>query len=133
MLLELPVEVIEHDAGLDAAGAARGVEIEQPIEKAGAVDDEARIDRLAALRRAATARRYRYPRIPRNRQGRLRRLHRPRHHDARRHDLVARRIGCISTPAERIEQHVGRTPDLPLQPFRHTRMRHCDHIRPSAA
>ena len=56
MLFELAVEVVEHDAGLDHAGAVFDVEREDAVQVLGEVDDDAVIDGLAALRGAAAAR-----------------------------------------------------------------------------
>jgi len=54
--LELAIEVIEHDAGLDHAAPACHIEIEDAIEIFRAVDHEGMVDGLAALRRSAAAR-----------------------------------------------------------------------------
>ena len=57
MLFELPVEVVEHDARLDHAGAVLDVERDDAVQVFGEIDDDAVIDGLAALRGAAAARR----------------------------------------------------------------------------
>ena len=57
MRAQLPVEIVEHDAGLDHAGALLDIEREDAVEMFGEVDDDAAIDGLAALRGAAAARR----------------------------------------------------------------------------
>ena len=57
MLLELAVEVIEHDARLDDAAVVFDVERDDAVQMLGKIDDDAVIDSLAALRRAAAARR----------------------------------------------------------------------------
>src|SRR5262245_29830027 len=49
MGFELAVEIVEHDAGLDADPAAGDVEIENFIEMPGAVDDDRMIHRLPGL------------------------------------------------------------------------------------
>ena len=56
MFFELPVEVVEHDARLDHAGAVLDVERDDAVQMFGKVDDDAVIDGLAALRGAAAAR-----------------------------------------------------------------------------
>src|SRR5204863_245787 len=55
--LQLPIEVVEHDAWLDHASAVLRVKRNQAVEVFGNVDDDTVIDGLAALRRAAAARR----------------------------------------------------------------------------
>ena len=54
--LELAVQFVEHDARLDHAAAAGGVDLDQAVEIFRAVDDQREIDRLPALRGAAAAR-----------------------------------------------------------------------------
>ena len=47
---ELAVEIVEHDAGLDAAASAGHIEIEHAIEMLRAVDHQRIVDRLSGLR-----------------------------------------------------------------------------------
>src|SRR5258705_11315402 len=49
MRLELAVELVEHDAGLDDAAAAGDVDLDHIVEIPGAVDDQRGVDGLAAL------------------------------------------------------------------------------------
>ena len=55
--LELPVELVEHDAGLDRAACALSTSsVDDAVQVLGAVDDQRVVDGLAALRGAAAAR-----------------------------------------------------------------------------
>jgi hypothetical protein len=49
MWLELPIQIVEHDAGLDPDATPRHIEIENPVEMHRAVDDDSFIDCLAGL------------------------------------------------------------------------------------
>jgi hypothetical protein len=51
------VQIIEHDAGLDAGPALLDVHLEQAIEILRRIDDESRADGLSRLRRAAATHR----------------------------------------------------------------------------
>src|SRR5579862_2672308 len=55
---KLPVEVVEHDAGLDCAASALDVEIENAREIFGAIDHQRGPDGLPGLRGAAAARQH---------------------------------------------------------------------------
>ena len=83
VLPELAVEVVEHDAGLDHAGAVLDVEREDPVQVLGEVDDDAVIDGLAALRGAAAARGDDPPVVAGDRERPQRLVHGPGHHHAR--------------------------------------------------
>ena len=54
--LELPVEVVEHDARLDCANAVGNVERNDAVEVFGDIDDDAIVDGLATLRGSAATR-----------------------------------------------------------------------------
>ena len=56
VLLQLPVEVVQDDAGLNRTRASCDIEVQNTCEVLGAIDDETRIDGLAALRGAAAPR-----------------------------------------------------------------------------
>ena len=56
---ELRVQLVEHDARLDARPALRDVHFEHAVEVLRRVDLKAGADRLAGLRRAAAAHRQR--------------------------------------------------------------------------
>ena len=109
--LELTVEVVEHDAGLDDAGSIFDIERQDAVQVLGRVDDEAAVDGLAALRRAAAARRDRDAFVARDRERGERLLGRARDDHPERHDLVKRGIGRIAPAVEGVEQDAAR--DLP--------------------
>ena len=108
MLLELAVEVVEHDPRFDHAGAVLEVERDDAVQVLGEIDDDAVIDGLAALRGAAAARRDDPPGVAGNGQRPQRLVHGFRHHHARGHDLVERRVGRIAAAVEGIEEHIAR-------------------------
>lgn len=68
MRLELPVEIVEHDARLDHAGAVLDVERQDAVQIFREIDYDAVIDGLAALRSATATRRHDSPVVPRDRQ-----------------------------------------------------------------
>ena len=111
VLFELPVEVVEHDAGLDHARAVLDVERDDAVEVFGEVDDDAVIDGLAALRGAAAARRDDPPVVAGDRERPQRLVHGPGDHDPGGHDLIERGVGGIAAAVERVEEDVAR--DLP--------------------
>src|SRR5579863_5705210 len=53
MLFQLPVEVVQYDTGFDGDLAHPDIQRQDPVEIFGAIDDQARIDGLAALAGAA--------------------------------------------------------------------------------
>ncbi len=103
---KLPVEFVEHDAGLHRAAPAGDVEIEDAVEVLRAVHHQRWADGLAALRGAAAARQHRHPLRTRNRNGPIGLLDGPRRHHADRHDLVVRSVGRVAAAGEPIETHV---------------------------
>ncbi len=107
VLLELAVEVVEHDAGLDHAGAALDVERQDAVQVLREIDHEAVIDGLAALRGAAAARGDLQPVVAGDRQRPQRLVHGPGHDHAGRHDLVERGVGGVAAAAEAVEQDVA--------------------------
>ena len=108
MLLQLPVEVVEHDSGFDHASAVFSVERDDAVEMLGEVDDDAVIDGLAALRRAAAARGDFAAGIARDRKRPQRLVDAARDHDAGRHDLVERGVGGVAAAVEGIEKDAAR-------------------------
>ena len=104
MLLELAVEVVEHDAGLDHAGPVFDVEREDAVQVLGEIDDDAVVDGLAALRGAAAARRDDPSVVAGDRQRAQRLVHGTGDHDAERHDLVERGVGGVAAAVEGVEQ-----------------------------
>ena len=100
VLPELPVEVVEHDAGFDHTSAVGNVERDNPVQVFGEIDDDAFIDRLSALRGAAAARGDDPPVVAGDRERPQRLVHRSRHHHAERHDLVERGVGRVTAAVE---------------------------------
>ena len=98
--LELPVEIVEHDAGLDRAAGALDVEVEDPREIFRAIDDQRFADGLPGLRRSAAARQHRRALAARNRYRPIGFFNGARRHHADRHDLVVRRIGGVAAARE---------------------------------
>src|SRR5437660_5362643 len=107
MLLELPVEIIEHDARLDYAAVVRNVERDDAVEMLRQIDDDAVIHGLTALRGAAAAWRDHLPGIAADRQRPQSFIHGPGNHHSRRHDLIKRGIGRIAAAVKRIEQNLA--------------------------
>ena len=106
MRLELAVELVEHDAGLDRAARALDVEIEDAGEVFGAVDDQRGADGLPGLRGAAAARQHRDALGPGNSYRSFGFFYRARGDDADRHDLVMRGVGRITAAGEAVELHL---------------------------
>ena len=107
VLLELAVEIVEHDAGLDHAGTVLDIEREDPVQVFGEVDDDPFIDGLAALRGAAAARGDDSARILGDGERQQRLVHGPGDHHAKGHDLVERGVGRIAAAIEGVEEHVA--------------------------
>jgi len=104
--LELAVEVVEHDTGLDRAARAFEVEIENAGQIFGAIHHQRFADGLPGLRGSAAARQHAgafatgYSYRPFGFFYRARRDH------ADRHDLVMRGVGGITAAAEAVESHI---------------------------
>ena len=64
VLAERRVQLVEHDARLDARPLLVGIDLEDPVQVLRGVEHDARSDRLAGLRRAAASRRDRHA-VPR--------------------------------------------------------------------
>ena len=107
MLFELAVEVVEHDAGLDHAGAVLDVEREDPVQVFGEIDDDAVVDRLAALRSAAAARGDDQAVVAGDRKRAQRLVDGAGDHDPERHDLVERGVGGVAAAVEGVEKDVA--------------------------
>ena len=107
VLFQLPVEIVEHDAGLDHARPILDIEREDAAQVFREVDNNAVIDGLAALRGAAAARRDDPPVVPGNGERPQGLVHGARHDHALGHDLVERCIGRVAAAAEAIEQHLA--------------------------
>ncbi len=105
--LQLPVQFIEHDAGLDDATSVVDIELQHLVEMFGAIDDQRRVDGLPALRGAAAARRDGNALLPRDRNRPIGFVYRARRHHAHRHDLIVRGVGGIAAAGEAIEPDVA--------------------------
>ncbi len=108
MLLELTVQVVEHDSGFDHAAAVLDIQRKDAIKVFREIDDDAVIDGLAALRGTAAARGNDAAVISRDGQRPQRLFHGAWNHDPCGHDLVERRIGGVAAAVERIEEHIAR-------------------------
>ncbi len=86
--LDLPVELIHHDAGLDDDFTGIKIGLDDAVQVLGEVDDQRAADRLAGLRRPAAARQNGHPFLPRNRQRGCNIIHPLGHDDADGLDLV---------------------------------------------
>ena len=104
---QLPVEIVEHDAGLHHAGAVDLVDLDQLLEVLAEVHDQRAPDRLAGLRGAAAARQHGHALLARDRQRRAHVVVGARDHHAQRLDLVVRGVGGVAPAAEAIEQHLA--------------------------
>ena len=104
--LELPVEIVEHDAGLDRAARALDVEIEDAGEIFGAIDHQRFADRLPGLRGAAAARQHGDAFGAGNADRPFGFFYRARGDHADRHDLVMRGVGRVAAAGEAVELHV---------------------------
>ena len=114
--LQLRVQLVEHDARLDARPALGDVHLEDAVEVLRGVDDEAGADRLAGLRRAAAARRDRDAVAA----GDLDRpddvLARARDDDAERLDLIDAGVGGIERARDGIESDFAFDRALKVEP-----------------
>ena len=99
---EHPVQLVEHEAGLDPAAPVLDVELEQAVHVARAVDDEPAVDGLAALRGAAAAAGDRHAELARGGQARAHVVGVARAGDRERHHLVDRRVGRVAAALERV-------------------------------
>ena len=104
---QLPVELVEHDAGLHDAGAVDLVDLDQLLQVLAEIDHQRTADRLAGLRGAAAARQQRHALLARNRQRRAHVVVGARHHHAQRLDLVVRRVRGVAPAREAVEQHLA--------------------------
>ncbi len=105
--LEEVVELIEHQARLDAGLAAVRVERENPVEVLADVDDDRLADRLSALRGAAAAGKHRNLLLGGDLDDAGHVLFGPGHDNADRLDLVDRGVGAVTAAAESVEQHLA--------------------------
>jgi len=106
--LECAIEFVQHDARFDQAAAVRGVDCDDPVEIAGAIEDHRAVDGLAGLRSAAAARRHWHAFGPANGERPLGVGCRSWSDRAERHDLVVRGVGGVAPARERVEAHIAR-------------------------
>ena len=107
MFFELAVEIVEHDAGFDHAGAIFDIQREDAIQVFGKVDDNSHIDGLAALRGTAAARGDNSAGVPRYGQCPQRFVDGPGDDHAKRHHLVERGVGRVAATVEGVEEDVA--------------------------
>jgi hypothetical protein len=107
MLLELAVEIIEHDTRLDHAAVVCDIERDDAVQMLREIDDDPVIHGLAALRGATAAWRDHLPGVTADRQRPQGLIHVPGNHHSRRHDLIKRGIGRIAAAVKRIEQNLA--------------------------
>ncbi len=108
MGFELPVEIVEDNAGLDHAAPAGDIEFQQAIEILRAIDHERFIDRLPALRCSAPARENADALGPCERDSAFGLRDRARQNETERHDLVVRGVGRVTAAAKGIEVNLAR-------------------------
>ncbi len=111
--LELAVQVIEHDAGLDRAALLADVDFVDLRQILRAVDDQRLVDGLTGLRGAATSRQHADPLRARKCKRALGFCDRARRDHAKWRHLVVRGVCRIAPAAEAVEHHVAG--DLGLQ------------------
>ena len=107
MRLELAIEIVEHDAGLDRATRALDVEIEDAGEVFGTIHHQRFADRLPGLRSSAAARQHADAFGTGNADRPLGFLDRARGDHADRHDLVMRGVGRVTAAGETVELHLA--------------------------
>ena len=104
---QVGVEIVEHDAGLDARPAFVGVDLEDAIQVLRRVEHQAGADRLAGLRRAAAARRDRRAVLRRQFHHARHVLGRAWHDHADRLDLVDAGVGRVQRARDAIESDLA--------------------------
>ena len=105
MWLKLPVQFVEHDAGLDRATRALDVELEDAREISGTVDDQRLADRLPGLRGTTPARQHADALGASYGDGAFGLFDAARGDHADGHDLVVRGVGGVAAAAEAVELH----------------------------
>ena len=105
--LQIRVQPVEDDAGLDPDRPPGHIEIVDPGEILAVIDDDRLAHGLTALRTARAARQYRDVRIRGDLKRRERVVSATRHDDAERVDLVDRRIRGVAGAGKRVEQHLA--------------------------
>ena len=124
--LQEPVEIVEDDARLDHRATARDVQLQELVEMLRRVDDQAGIDRLAALRRAAAAHGQRQPLLAAGVERRRHVVAGAGDDHAGGHDLVDRGVGGVTPAVEAVEIYVAG--NFPLKPAAQARPDHFPHL-----
>ena len=101
--LELRVQLVEHDARLDARPALLDVQLQNAIEILRGVDDDPGADGLAGLRRAAATHRQRTAMLRTDSDDADQIFARPRQDDPCRLDLIDAGVGGIERAGDAIE------------------------------
>ncbi len=104
---QLPVQLIEYQAGLDYSGPFFGIPINKLVEIFAGVYDQRLVHSLAVLRGAASAGQHWDAGFSGDLQGHTHVVLGFGHHHAERHDLVDRGVGGIASAAEKIEEDVA--------------------------
>ena len=101
------VQLIEDETRLDPRGSRLGIEIENPVQVLGNVDDDGLGHRLAALRSAAAPGQDRHPFVGGDFDDADDVPVRLRHDDADGLDLVMGSVRRVAPTTERIEHHLA--------------------------
>ena len=101
------VQLVEHDARLDARPPLRRVHLEQPVEVLRGVDDDAAADGLTRLRSAAAPHRQRAAMTAAGGHRTHDVFARLDHHHAERLDLIHAGIGGIERTGDGVEPHLA--------------------------
>ena len=129
--LELTIEIVKHDPGLDRAALALDVEIQNAGQVFRAVHHQRLADGLPRLRGAAAARQHAHAVGAGNADRALGLFDGLGRDHAQRHDLIMRGVGRIAPAGEAVEPYF--TTQLGLQPPFQTGHYHRHDILPSCA
>ena len=120
MRLQLPVEIVEHDPRFDDAAFADNIEFEHAGEMFRAVDNDAGVNGLAALRGSATTCGHRHGFSTRDLQRGQCCFRGAGDDDGGRHDLIGGGVGGVASAAHDVGQDfsaIGSAKRLPQAPF----------------
>ena len=114
---ELGVQLVEHDARLDACGAPLDVNLQQPVDVLGRVEHDAAANGLAGLRRSAAPQRQRTAKLVAQADGGDDVVAVAGDDDAQRLDLIDAGVGGVEGAGDAIEAHFAgnRRAKRPLQ------------------
>ena len=101
--LQPPIELVEHDPGLDLARPGMRIQRQDLGEPFRAIDDQRRVHRLPALRGSPAARQHGNAARSRDAEGARRLLDRAGNDHAERHDLIRRGVGRVTAARESVE------------------------------